>query len=226
LKIIGSAQTHPIILAALNKFTATEFERLLRLLEVIIVRYQLIGGERTGRLEIQCAKTAKEIFDGDVKTAAQAKESLKDIYVSDADFRQAFQTKEERSSPKAHYLLRKLEIEERRIASSDGARVTDPGIGLTIEHILPKNPGPEWGDIISNDLEIVEDCVYRLGNLCLLGKLNKEVGRKPFSKKKIEYGKTDVLTTQGLTHFSKWTRQQIDQRQAAMAKRAATIWRF
>src|SRR5258705_11093407 len=31
-------------------------------------------------------------------------------------------------------------------------------------------------------------------NLCLLGKLNKEVGRKPFSKKKTEYGKTDVLT--------------------------------
>ncbi len=154
MKIIGSAQTHPIILAALDKFTATEFERLLRLLEVIIVRYQLIGGERTGRLEIQCAKTAKEIFDGDVKTAVQAKESLKDIYVSDSDFRQAFQTKEERSSPKAHYLLRKLEIEERRIASSDGARVTDPGIGLTIEHILPKNPGPEWDDIISDDLEM------------------------------------------------------------------------
>lgn len=226
LKIIGSAQTHPIILAALNKFSATEFERLLRLLEIIIVRYQLIGGERTGRLEIQCAKTAKEIFDGDVKTAAQAKESLKDIYVSDADFQQAFQTKEERSSPKAHYLLRKLEIEERRIASSDGARVTDPGIGLTIEHILPKNPGPEWDDVVSNDLEVIEDCVYRLGNLCLLGKLNKEVGRNSFSKKRTEYGKTDLLTTRSLTSFTKWMRQQIDQRQAAMAKRALAIWRF
>jgi hypothetical protein len=146
--------------------------------------------------------------------------------VSDADFQQAFRTKEERSSPKAHYLLRKLEIEERRIASSDGARVTDPGIGLTIEHILPKNAGPEWNDVVSNDLEVIEDCVYRLGNLCLLGKLNKEVGRISFSKKKTEYGKTDVLTTRSLTSFTKWTRQQIDQRQAAMAKRALAIWRF
>jgi hypothetical protein len=151
---------------------------------------------------------------------------LKDIYVSDADFQQAFRTKEERSSPKAHYLLRKLEIEERRIASPDGSRVTDPGIGLTIEHIVPKKPGLEWDDVISNDREVMEDCVYRLGNLCLLGKLNKEVGRKSFSKKKTEYGKTDVLTTQSLTKFTKWTRQQIDQRQAAMAKRAAAIWRF
>jgi hypothetical protein len=151
---------------------------------------------------------------------------LKDIYVSDADFQQAFRTKEERSSPKAHYLLRKLEIEERRIASSDGARVTDPGIGLTIEHILPKNPGTEWNDAIKTDREIIEDCVYRLGNLCLLGKLNKEIGRQSFPKKNIEYGKTDVLTTQSLTKFTKWTRQEIDQRQAAMAKRAAAIWRF
>ena len=63
-------------------------------------------------------------------------------------------------------------------------------------------------------------------NLCLLGKLNKEVGRKPFSKKKTEYGKTDVLTTRSLTSYSKWTRQEIDQRQTAMAKRAAAIWRF
>ncbi|MBR1300061.1 DUF262 domain-containing protein [Bradyrhizobium sp. AUGA SZCCT0042] len=226
LKVIGSAQTHPIILAALNRFKPPEFERLLRLLETVLVRYQLVGGERTGRLEIQCAKTAKEIFDGDVRTAAQAKDSLKDIYVSDADFRQAFQAKEERSSTKAHYLLRKLEIEERRIASSDGARVIDPGIGLTIEHILPKNPGAEWNDIVSDDPEIVDDCVYRLGNLCLLGKLNKEVGRKPFSKKNAEYGKTEILTTQSLTQYTKWARQQIDQRQAIMAKRAVTVWRF
>jgi hypothetical protein len=79
---------------------------------------------------------------------------------------------------------------------------------------------------VSNDLEVIEDCVYRLGNLCLLGKLNKEVGRNSFSKKKTEYGKTDVLTTRSLTSSTKWTRQQIDQRQAAMAKRALAIWRF
>jgi hypothetical protein len=227
LKTLGSAQTYPIILAALNnRFTALEFERLLRLLEVVIVRYQLIGGERTGRIEIQCAKTAKEISDGTVKTAAEAKESLKDIYLSDADFGQAFRTKEERSSPKAQYLLRKLEIEERRIASSDGGRVTDPGIGLTIEHILPKNPGPEWEDVIGVDPELVEDCVYRLGNLCLLGKLNKDVGRKIFSEKRLEYGRTDVQTTRSLTNYSKWTREEIDRRQAAMSKRAVAIWRF
>jgi hypothetical protein len=226
LKIIGAAQTYPIILAALERFAVPEFERLLRLLEVVLVRYQLIGGERTGRIEIQCAKTAKEIFDGAVKTATQAKDSLKEIYVSDPDFRLAFQAKEERSSPKAHYLLRKLEIEERRLASSDGARVTDPGIGLTIEHILPKSPGPEWEGVVKNDPEIVEDCAYRLGNLCLLGKLNKDAARKSFQKKRVDYGKTDILTTKHVASYAKWTREEIEKRQEAMGKRAAAIWRF
>jgi hypothetical protein len=55
LKVLGGAQTHPVLLSALAKWEAREVERLLKLLKVIIVRYQLIGGGRTGRLEISCA---------------------------------------------------------------------------------------------------------------------------------------------------------------------------
>jgi hypothetical protein len=135
-------------------------------------------------LEIQCARTAKEVADGTVKTAVQARDSLKEVYVSDGDFRQAFTAKQERSSPKAHYILRKLEIEEQRLASSGGARIVDPGIGLTVEHVLPRNPGAEWEDVIKGDPEIAEDCTYRLGNLCLLGKSNKKIGRDAFARKR------------------------------------------
>ncbi len=226
LRVIGAAQTHPIILAALERFRGNEFERLLRLLETVIVRYQLIGGERTGRLEIQCARTAKDIFDGTISTAAGARDSLKEVYLSDLDFRQAFETKEERSSPKVHYILRKLEIEARRLASSDGARVTDPGIGLTIEHILPRNPGVEWKDVLREDPDIVDDCAYRLGNLCLLGKSNRGVGRDSFNKKKGAYAGTDILTTKALTSHPQWKRREIGARQTKMAKRALAIWRF
>lgn len=66
LKILGGAQTHPIILAALDKFSVPEFERLLRLLEIIIVRYHrrqrrnssadVTGGERTGIWPWFCLK--------------------------------------------------------------------------------------------------------------------------------------------------------------------------
>jgi hypothetical protein len=53
LRLIGGQQVHPVMLSALDKFPDREVERLMRLLEVLIVRYQLIGGGRTGRLEIE-----------------------------------------------------------------------------------------------------------------------------------------------------------------------------
>ena len=67
LRLLSSSQLRPVILAALNKFDVNEVVRLLWLLEVLIVRYQLVGGERTGRLEISCARLAKSIFDEKIK---------------------------------------------------------------------------------------------------------------------------------------------------------------
>ena len=55
LRQLGSKQYRLGVLSAIKRLDPSEFERLLRLLEVIIVRWQLIGGERTGSLEIQLA---------------------------------------------------------------------------------------------------------------------------------------------------------------------------
>ena len=44
LTLIGATQAHPVILAAMARFETHEMERLLRLLEVIAVRYQLGRG--------------------------------------------------------------------------------------------------------------------------------------------------------------------------------------
>src|ERR1035438_7575563 len=40
LKTLGGTQAHPVMLAGLAKFEPRELERLFRLLEVLIVRYQ------------------------------------------------------------------------------------------------------------------------------------------------------------------------------------------
>lgn len=63
LKLLGGQQVHPVLLSALERFPQGEVERLLRLLEILIVRYQLVGGGRTGRLEISCARLAHRIFE-------------------------------------------------------------------------------------------------------------------------------------------------------------------
>ncbi|HKZ40418.1 MAG TPA: DUF262 domain-containing protein, partial [Candidatus Hodarchaeales archaeon] len=97
LRLLGGRQTKPILLSAIEKFPNTQLERLLHLLEIVIVRYQLIGGGRTGKLEISSAKLAEGIFSGKVETANGAKDWLKEVLPSDEDFRLAFLNKQERN---------------------------------------------------------------------------------------------------------------------------------
>ena len=115
LKIIGSKQAHPVMLAGLKRFKPNEMERVVRLLEILIVRYIVVGGGNTGRFETTCAIVARQIFAMELTTATQAMQEFKAVYPTEAEFQHAFQSKQERSNQKAQYLLRALEAEEIRL---------------------------------------------------------------------------------------------------------------
>src|ERR1700730_1652209 len=218
LKIIGSQQTHPVMLSALAKFEPTEVERLLRLLEVGIVRYLLIVGGNTGRFETTCAILARKVYAGEVSTATAAHTELASVYPTDDEFRHSFEMKEEENNQKAQYFLRQLEVEAQRVAQGKMPGELEPGT-LTVEHILPKNPGsPEWETVLTADPAIAEDCTYRLGNLCLLTEVNRRLGREGFPIKKKVYGDSLLVTTKEVAAFDEWGRRQIEARQANMAK--------
>ena len=225
LKILSSQQIHPVMLAALSKLAPHEVERLLRMLEVLIVRYQLVGGERTETLEISLAKLAKLIFEAKVATASDAFKEINDIYPMDDDFQAAFRNKQERSNQKAQYLLRGLEREERRLASPSMSQEEDLGT-VTVEHILPKSPGPQWEKVLKADDSLLEESLYRIGNLCLLTKVNKDIGTASFDEKKVAYAKSKIILTNHLATLTSWDRQAIEHRQARMAKLAVSVWRF
>jgi Protein of unknown function (DUF1524) len=206
------------------KFDPREFERLLRFLEVLIARYQLVGGGRTGALEIQCARLARLIFNGEVTTATQAYQEMRDIYPSDEDFRAMFELKEEDNNSKAAYLLRRLEIEARRQEKGANAKELDPGTVLTVEHILPRNPTAEWRTNFADD-DQVEDAIYRMGNLCLVAR-NRELGREPFNVKKKIFEESDLSLTKELAEYPTWNMEMIMRRQTKLAKYAVSAWRF
>lgn len=228
LKLLGSKQVHPVILSALEKFSQGELQRLLRLLEVLIVRYQLICGKRTGRLEIACAKLAKDIFDKKVKTATEAYNNLRDIYPADDEFEDSFTFKQERSDSKVLYLLRKLEIEAAK-RKKKGEMIADelgPRETLTVEHVLPKSPGREWEPVLQKDPTLAEDYIYRLGNLCLLTNINRKLGNKPYSEKKRVFQKSGLVLTLEAGQCQEWDRSVIEERQKKMANLALSVWRF
>jgi hypothetical protein len=227
LKILGAQQVHPVLLSGLAKFPEAELGRLLWLLETLIVRYQLIGGGRTGRLEIACANLAHQIYEGKVVSTTAARQQLKDIYPSDADFKEGFKTKQETNSRKILYLLKRLEFQAMRAAEKrEGGVELEPKTSLTVEHILPKKPDSGWVSELKSDKDFHNDCVHRLGNMCLLTSVNRTLGNKAFAEKAKVYAVSKLPLTMNIASEQKWNRAAVEKRQNALATLAVTVWRF
>lgn len=222
LRIIDSKQLPPIILAALEKFTQSEIAKLLKFLEVLMVRYQLIMGGRTGLLEIACARLAKKIADGTVTKASKAARELYDIFPSDAAFKDAFVLKQERTAKKANFVLYRIETEAGR---QKGVKTEyKPDTALTVEHILPKNPSQEWNQLFHDPSKNIEDYKYRLGNMCLLDETNRGLGSKGFEQKKKAYKGSSLVLTKEVARFKEWNFDAIEERQKQMAELAVKAW--
>jgi hypothetical protein len=214
------------MMSALARMSVPEVNKMIRLLEIVVVRFLVIGGGNTGRFETICAKLAKSIFASEVKTAREAFEALREVYPSDADFETAFRLKTERNTQKARYFLRALEMEAQVQANGKSANEWEP-TALSLEHILPKKPGPEWAASVKADKDLADECTNRLGNMCLLlAGTNTALSSQGFAKKTVAFAKSDLLTTQEVSKYSDWDRAAIDGRQAKMAKSAKAVWRF
>ena len=213
------------MLAALEAFSAHELERLLRLLEVIAVRYQLVARGRPGRIESLGGRTAKAICDRKITSASQVLSEIKELYIPDDQFQAEFQLKTERESKKAAYLLRCLEHQSFVRANDQHPRETIPG-NVTIEHILPKSPGSGWKAQLQSDPDLLSDCLHRLGNMCLLSDANRALGNKSFDEKKKSFAASKLRTTKSIAQYSTWGRKEIEERQTHLAKLALAEWRF
>lgn len=231
LNLLGAKQTHPILLAAIAKWEANEIEKLLGHLVTIILRYQLIGRGRTGKLEIQSASIAQNIYSGQLKSAKAAFDGMKSLVPPDSEFIEDFRRYEDAKSNRVRWILRELEV-QKWIQDNPGiapqnAPIADPE-KITLEHILPKNPNQEWSGIMSGDKNLLSECLNRLGNLCLMDKMtNKDQSGMGYEKKKIGYLKSNFLLTNELPgKYIEWNRSAIDSRQSELAALAALRWKL
>lgn len=225
LEILGFSQAYPIILSALGNFIKTEMERLLWLIECIAVRHQLITKGRPGRVESLGGRTAKDIFAGKLTTATGVLAVIRELYVSDDEFRLAFETHEESTSKKIRYLLAGLEGAS---VARDNETLNDEltPFAVTVEHIYPRSPDGNWQAASAADAEWDDKYIRRLGNLCLLPGVNNALGNKDFHSKREVYVKSLLNTTRKLEQYTTWGREEIVTRQKHMAQLAITAWRF
>jgi hypothetical protein len=226
IDIIGSSQTHPMILAALEKFSRDEMAKLLRLLEVIAVRFQLVGRGRPGRIESLGGRVARDIWDGKITRTVEVRSVLNELYVGDDEFKQRFRTKTETDGKKARYILTVL---ERQSLLREGATYKDeliPG-SVTLEHIFPKSPQAYWAQQMSADSKL-EGMLHRLGNMCLLPDVNRALGNKGWPDKLEAFRKSRLRTTNTVNEatYPLWGSASIEKRQGYMADLATAAWRY
>jgi hypothetical protein len=229
LSLLGAKQTHPIMLAAIDKFKPDEVEKLLKYLVVLILRYQLIGRGRTGKLEIQSALIAEGISSQKFKAAKPVWEQLRKILPNDEEFEDDFSRYIETTAAVARWILRELEM-QKWIDDNPGKSIQTTPLKdaalVNLEHILPKNPNQDWKQVLATDKEIVSECLHRLGNLCLLDKpTNKNEASGAFIKKSVRYAESEFLLTKEIANnFKEWNRAFIDLRQKQLAKLALKRW--
>ena len=92
---------------------------------------------------------------------------------------------------------------------------------VNLEHVLPKTYTKELG--ISRPEH--DDLLMRLGNQTIMqSEWNRDLGNLTFSEKVGVYARSEIGLTKELADFEKFTRSEVDARQANMAVAAPDIW--
>lgn len=221
IDILNVTTCFSLMISAITYLPRTEFKILLRELAVIVFRYN-ISDLNPNEAERVFSKVANDIANSSIKTAKDAVLALKNIYVPDDNFEQAFSTvsvNTKRKKELVKYIIIKL---ENQIAGTD----YQPEEAIaTIEHILPENPGDVWSEQFPMTLQ--EDYIYRLGNYTLLeASINKKLHNEMQYDEKVQAYKTSTYTLSNTyCDYEKFDPEVIALRQDKMARIAKGIWK-
>ncbi|MBY0425546.1 MAG: DUF262 domain-containing HNH endonuclease family protein [Cytophagales bacterium] len=221
LELLNVTTCYSLMISALDFLPRNEFKILIRELAVIVFRYNL-SDLNPNEAERVFSRAANDIANKTSTTAKEAILSLKNIYVGDDNFEQAFSTltiNTKRKKELAKYILVKI---ENQIANKD---YQPEEAVATIEHILPENPGGIWNDDFP--VEIQDDYIYRLGNYALLEASinNKLDNNMSFEDKLVKYKNSSYKLSNEYCDYEKFDPKVIALRQGRMAKIAKSIWK-
>lgn len=217
LNLFSLKQPFPLLMAAYKNLSIKQFGDVLEDIITLMFRYSVICDKNPNDIEKVFNKISIELSQG----KGYNRTLLKEVYVEDSTFISLFRNKTFVSNSKNNkvvkYILTKIEQFK---GGRDNVSTDDDAV--TIEHILPQNPGQEWGD----DNYGFDALIYRLGNMCLLKKTaNKELENKAYSEKIAAYRESTFATTKSIPErYSIWNGEAIDSRQKAMADCAKSIW--
>ena len=224
LKLFGVTQQKPLLMSAYTKLNIQNFKKLVKSIVNISYRYSVIGRLQTNIMDKIYNKASIKISNNEISTVNEILNEIKDLYVSDDDFKNSFSTKEfntnnSKNKKQARYTLYKLESQ-----LSNGNiynYLTDTG---TIEHILPENLTEDWEENFSEDEH--SNNLFKLGNLTILERTkNKKIKDDTFDKKLPIYQTSQYTITKKISAHE-WNVQAIKSRQMQLATTACSVWQI
>jgi len=217
LNMFNVSQPFSMLLAAYRKLDEIKFCKLLKSIEAISVRYNVIGSRQANTQDKVYNSTSQKISSGTFKNIQSIKDGLKDIYISDDDFHSDFTKKSMKtaqSNKKVRYILARLE------ETKNGNKVSD--LDYTLEHVLPDTPNGVWITEFGKQYDAYID---RLGNMSLLTvDENKKAKRLPFENKKEIYADSKIELTSNITDWDEWNADSVETRQTQLADIAIKCW--
>lgn len=221
LNLLGVKQFKSLALST-DRNLPESLQDLLRFCMLISVRYTIISDLNPSELERVYNEVAVRMERREISTTGQIREALREVAVSDEDFRDAFSRRSIAASGRSRKVVRYLLCAmERQLGHPD---VMDETCAATIEHILPENLTISWEEAFNHDQH--ERFVHRLGNYTLLDpSRNRDLGNLSFQEKLAGFQQSGYRMTARIS-APEWTPSTIEARQREMAGWAATVWQY
>lgn len=203
--------------------SADEFVEAIELLESFVFRRSVCDMQTRslGQIFSSLAYRITETQPLLSLKVALYRQGKKRRFPTDAEFREALETRDVYDMRTCFYLLDRLEnFSKERI---------DTAL-FTIEHVMPQNQDlrPEWRTMLGSDWQSTQETwLHRLGNLTLTG-YNSTYSDRPFAEKKTIVGgfsDSPLRLNKFIREQSAWTATAIEQRGKQLAEKALGVWR-
>ena len=209
-----------LLMAAYQKYDAGDFNRLVKWLAVISVRYNVICQKSAKEQETLYNRMANSLMNEEFLSADLKTQLTNSVYPQDKEFVSAFSVKalpSRQSSKKIIYLLTAI------ARHSDGGNL--PLDNLSVEHVLPYKPTDEWQQYFG--IDTYHEAIDRLANFALLpAPKNRAIDRVSFNEKKRLLENSGLKINRQIAAYEDWNMEAINTHQKWLANQAKTVWKI
>jgi len=236
LKIIEVSPSFALLIKVLpfyedGRIKKEDLFRIMELIEIFHIRWGICG-QSTGRLD----QIYNEICDG-------LKQKNSDEYLDYIEGKLSRYVKENVDDEifKRNFASRNFKFGEKRtkyilwkLSNPTGEQILDIN-EIETEHIMPQTLSEKWVNYLENQtgkdknqiIALHQEMLNHIGNLTIIKETwNRSMSNRIFTKKKIDYKKSEFTITEELKDKEKWIFDDIEIRSKDFSEKAVKIWKW